>query len=353
MSSSQIPQGIWVVGSTFGVHYARALKDHGLSAIIGRGGEKGRRLAQALGCDYFSRVDQALTHSRPECAVVVVRSSIVGGEGDDIVRSLLLAGIPVLQEMPIHPLEMVNSLRVAQLQGVRFDVTPFYDQMPTVRRFLRAANRLALESPLRSVEMRVSVQTLHCALMVLSEVLGAPSPSVTTAPMASPEKILIGSTWQGIVADIVVMNRLDAASPDDNSQPLMQITLLCDEGELMLHAPFGQVIWESRLQQPMSSGMIDDSENGLTDETLFLTSRQPEPIDIKHIYRDMASGIRATLQRFIAPEGNGSVRLQRQLAVLQLWQTICSRIGYPQQRSLAPPLAIGNRLGLTDHEEER
>lgn len=351
-SKIQAPRGIWVVGSTFGVHYARALKGHGLSAIIGRGGEKGRRLAQALACDYFSSVDQALAHSRPECAVAVVRSSIVGGEGDDIVRSLLLAGIPVLQELPIHLHEMVNSLRVAQQQGVRFDVTPFYDQMPTVRRFLRAANRLALESPLRSVEMRVSVQTLHCALFVLSDVLGAPSPSVTATPMASPEKILIGSTWQGIEADIVVMNRLDAASPDDNSQPLMQITLLCDEGELMLHSPFGQVIWERRLQQPMPTGMIDDRENGLADEALFFTSPQPELTDIAHLYREMASGIRATLHRFMAPEGIGSVRLQRQLAVLQLWQAICSRIGYPQQRSLAPPLAIGNRLGLTDREEE-
>ncbi|WLI75264.1 Gfo/Idh/MocA family oxidoreductase [Kosakonia sp. H02] len=331
------PQGIWVVGATFGAHYARALQGHGLRAIIGCGGKRGRQLAKTLACDYFAGLDQALGHSRPACAVVAVRSAIVGGEGDALARRLLQAGIPVLQELPLHPHDWVNTLRTAQHQGVRFAVTPFYDQMPTVRCFLRAARRLSLTSLLRSAEMRVSVQTLHCALFVLSDVLGAPSPSISTSPMAAPEKVLISSNWQGIAADIVLMNRFDAASPDDNAQPLMQVTLLSDEGELTLHSPFGQVIWERRL-----------SPSDVADNNVVLTS----PLSTMPVQQDMAAAIRMTLRRFMAADAHNGARQQRHLAVLQLWQTICARAGHPQQRRLPPPVAIGNLLGLTDKEDE-
>lgn len=351
MTSSQMHSGdgIWVVGATFGAHYARALQGQGLRAIIGRGGEKGRYLAQLLACDYFSNIDQALTSSRPACAVIAVRSSIVGGEGDDIVCRLLQANIPVLQELPVHPHEMVKSLRLAQQQGIPFHVTPFYDQVPAVRRFLRAARRLAVESSLRSVEMRVSVQTLHCALFVLSEVLGAPSVAITVTPMAGVAKVLISGSWKGIAVDIVLMNRFDAASPDDNSQPLMQIVLLSDDGELMLHSPFGPVIWERRFQQSLSLAV---SRSESDDEALLLVSPQQTAHGIEHLFRDMDSAIRTTLARFMASDNNDSTRLQRQLAVLQLWQMICTRAGHPQQQSLNAPVLVGRSLGITDWEDK-
>lgn len=351
MTSSQgrSGDGVWVVGATFGAHYAKALQGQGLRAIIGRGGEKGRHLARSLGCDYFSSIDRALTSQRPACAVIAVRSSIVGGEGDDIARRLLQANIPVLQELPVHPHEMVKSLKLAQQQGIPFHVTPFYDQVPSVRRFLRAARRLAAESSLCSVEMRVSVQTLHCALFVLSEVLGAPSVAITVTPMAGFAKVLIGGSWQGIAVDIVLMNRFDAASPDDNSQPLMQIVLLSDDGELMLHSPFGPVIWERRFQQSLS---LEESRSEADDEALILIGPQQTVPGIEHLFHDMGSAIRATLARFMASDSNDSIRLQRQLAVLQLWQTICARAGHPRQQSLIAPARVGRSLGIADGEDE-
>ncbi len=340
--------GIWVVGATFGAHYTRALQGQGLSAIIGRGGVKGRQLARSLGCDYFADIEQALSHPHPACAVVAVRSAIVGGEGDDITRRLLQAGIPVLQELPVHPQEMVNSFRVAQQQGVSYQVTPFYDQMPSVRRFLRAASRLTVDSPLRSVEMRVSVQALHCALFVLSEALGAPSPAIAVTPMAGFAKVLISGNWQGIPVDIVLMNRFDAASPDDNSQPLMQIVLLNDNGELMLHSPYGPVIWERRFQQ--SRTLVTNSDDP-EDDALFLISPPHTVPGMRHLHHAMDSAIRTSLVRFMDSTHDSS-RLQRQLAVLQLWQAICTRAGHPRQQSLDAPVPIGRSLGITLKEAE-
>lgn len=338
--SAESPKGIWIVGATFGAQYARALQQHGLSAIVGRGSPAGRDLARTLSCDYVDDLKLALRERRPTCAVVAVRSAVVGGEGDDITRCLLQAGVPVLQELPIHPQDVVNAQRIARQHGVRFDITPFYDQTPTVRRFIRTARRLVRLSVLRSVEMRVSVQTLHCALFVLSEVLGAPSPFVTITPMAGQSKVLIGSNWQGMPVDIVLMNRFDAASPDENAQPLMQIVLLSDEGELMLHSPFGQVIWERRLHGAPE----------IKQEALLMTwSTQAEP---NSLHRDIVSAIRATMKMFMAPNRQDRGRLQCQLAVLQLWQTICSRAGHPQQYRAEAPRSIGQHLALADDEEE-
>ena len=88
----------------------------------------------------------------------------------------------------------------------------------------------------------------------------------------------------------------------------------------MLHSPFGQVIWERRFQQARPSATCSSD---LEDEALLFISPLQKAFGVEHLYRDMASAIRATLERFMASEKNASARLQRQLAVLQLWQTIC------------------------------
>lgn len=337
-------KGIWVIGTKFGAYYARALQGQGLCALIGKGGIQGRQLATQLNCDYFSDIESALARTRPTCAIVAVRSSIVGGDGDEIVRRLLQEGISVLQELPVHPQDMVRSLRIAQQNNIRFQVTPFYDHTPSVRCFLHAAQKLSMQSCIRSVEMRVSIQTLTCALFVLAEVIGTPSLTITTTPMAGFAKILISGNWQGIAVDIVLFNRFDAAAPDDNAQPLMQIILISNEGELMLHSPYGQVIWESRFQQSQSITKKLDSTNS---EALFYSSSLNGMPIHDHLCHDINSAIRSTVARFMASDQPNSAQLQRQLTVLQLWQAIGTKIGQPQQQNLPHPKAIGSSLGLT------
>lgn len=332
-------QGIWVVGTKFGAYYAHALQGRGLRALIGKEGIQGRQLAKKLNYDYFSDIESALADNRPTCAIVAVRSSIVGGDGDQIVRRLLQEGILVLQELPMHPQDMVQSLHIARENNTRFQITPVYDHTPSVRCFLHAAQKLSDQSGIRSVEMRVSIQTLTCALLVLAEIIGSPSLAITTTPMAGFAKILISGSWQGTAVDIVLFNRFDAASPDDNAQPLMQIILISDEGELMLHSPYGQVIWESRFQQ--SQSIIKEQNIGQKDFLFYSSPLKGVPIQ-DHLFQDINSAIRSTVAQFITSHQANNAQLQRQLTVLQLWQIIGTQVGQPQQQNLPPPKAIGN-----------
>ncbi|MBJ3813665.1 hypothetical protein F9C28_01645 [Shimwellia pseudoproteus] len=311
--------GIWVIGATFGAQYARALQNSGLRAIIGQGGARGRQLATGLGCDYYTGVTQALSAPHPACAVVAVRSAVVGGEGDEIARQLLCAGIPVLQGLPLHPQAMADTLRIARQQGTGFAVTPFYDQLPRVRRFLRAARWLSRYTTLRSVEMRVTVQTLHCALMVLSGLLGVPSTAVTTTPLAARGKVLVSCLWQGVPVDIILMNRFDFADPDAHAQPLMQITVVSDNGELTLYSPFGPLIREYPIP----------AEASMTAAPLLVTGQRDNRITAGQLHDAMGRGIRTALAQAMAQPMPSAATLQRQLAVLRLWRAVSDAAGHP------------------------
>lgn len=346
MTAKRQQEGIWVIGATFGAYYARALASSGITAIVGRGAERGKTLADALMCDYFSSVEQALENiPPPRLAIIAVRSSVMGGAGDQIAHSLLKEGTAVLQELPIHTEDIMGSFRIARQYGARFGITAFYDALPPVRHFTETAHRLAEHTVIRSVEMRTSIQVLHCALCVLSDILQcSPSGNVATVPTADEGKVLVTSHWGKIPVDIVLLNQMDQQSPDNGVQPFLHIVLITDEGELILPSPFGQFFWQRRLQQSIETADAIRTPDMYPQSPLVYAS-VPTVQTQNELQGLMTEAIQFVTQRFATDDRSLRSCQQRWLSVLKVWQLICAQIERPKPVKVAPPHCMASLLG--------
>lgn len=187
--------GMLVVGAGFGRHYATALAqstDAPLAAIAGRGGRVGRELAARLDVPYTRITTPADIVGdvgfRPSGAVVAVRSELVGGDGDAIVKALLEASIPVMQELPVAPATMSRHLSLAHRRKTRYMVCGLYEFTAPFRRFVDCVDHLRGRTKITHVVVRTSHQVLERAGLILAEALGAvPNGRNVVSATASPE----------------------------------------------------------------------------------------------------------------------------------------------------------------------
>lgn len=329
-----------VVGATFGSHYARALADDrspaDLVGLVGTGGEAGRALAEELDIPYLHGIDDVDGIGRIDLAVVAVRSTLVGGQGDDIARQLLARGTAVLQELPIHSSDVVDSMKVARRAGTVFSVTGFYEHLPSVRRFIATARALAAESPILAVELRTSVQVLHSSLLVLSRLIASSPPQdVIVHPAAAPAKMFISSTWGSIAVDISVRNGFDSRMPNANCQPLLGCILTTPDGELSLEHVHGPTRWEPRPHEA-TPGRLHNPHQPLSSSVGPATCTGETLVSAV-----WPTGIRSAVQKLVTAtaEGRAPIR-QRDLSAIRHWETISTRLGRPAELPASTPRSI-------------
>ena len=258
--------------------------------------------------------------TRPvDAAVVAVRSSVVGGAGDELARGLLAAGVAVLQELPIHTREIVRSLHIARDTGTVFRPCPFYDVLAPVQHFIRRTAQVTADHPARHVLVRTCRQTLHDAMVVLSQVLpGAPPRRAEV--LVGRGTALASTDWQGTPVDLAIENRLDEHNPDAMSQPLMSFVVSTDAGELELAHVHGSTSW-----MPMPGTGDENSANRLTG---YREGTEPSFDTVTR--RIWPAGMRAGVADLLDRRARGVAGMtQRELGVLYLWEDISARMGAP------------------------
>ncbi|WP_058235058.1 Gfo/Idh/MocA family oxidoreductase [Devriesea agamarum] len=317
-SAQPLPQRprVAVVGATFGAQYARALQHPEspakLACVVGAGGTRSQALAHE--CDVpLCTLDEV---TDVDAAVVAVRSSLVGGAGDDIAAALLSRGIAVLQELPVHTRDLTASMRHARNGGTGFAVNPFYTHLEPVRRFIARAQELQRHAPVYQIVARTCGQTLHSTLHVLAEVCPGPPPRHPEV-LCGTNGHLVRLDWSGIDVDVVIGARLDPKDPDNLAQPLMSYTLSHSDGELHLDHPHGPCRWLPRPHVIDGCSIAPDVPAAITlppthEPTARQVLAQLWPKAIHRALRDLLA----------APK----IPDQRTLAVLRLWETISAKL---------------------------
>lgn len=84
-----------------------------LVGILSRGSKNSIKLAEKYGVPLMTDIEE-ISKENVDAVCVVVKSSIVGGNGTDIVMQLLEKGIHVIQEQPIHSEEYKKCLIIAK-----------------------------------------------------------------------------------------------------------------------------------------------------------------------------------------------------------------------------------------------
>lgn len=168
-----------VCGVGFGRYYIEAilrLPDlFELVGILSRGSKNSIKLAEKYGVPLMTDIEE-ISKENVDAVCVVVKSSIVGGNGTDIVMQLLEKGIHVIQEQPIHSEEYKKCLIIAKKNHCKYQLNTFYPYLDSVRKFISIAIRLRKAMPITYIIAESSVQVLFPLLDILNQILGGVQP---------------------------------------------------------------------------------------------------------------------------------------------------------------------------------
>lgn len=83
-----------------------------------------------------------ITKENVDVVCVVIKSTVVNGEGSTIVHSLLEKGINVIQEHPIDIDDYIMGIKIAQKNCCMYRLNTFYPQLSNVKQFIFLAGKL-------------------------------------------------------------------------------------------------------------------------------------------------------------------------------------------------------------------
>ncbi len=91
---------VLLCGVIFGQVYLKGVlnnNDYQLCGILSTGSEYSRKIAAKYHVSLYTKIDE-VSSDNFDLALVVIRSGIVGGEGNKVTQQLLNKGISVIQE---------------------------------------------------------------------------------------------------------------------------------------------------------------------------------------------------------------------------------------------------------------
>lgn len=236
-----------VCGSNFGRHYLRAaIDDPEFEAVglVGRGSERSRALAAALGVRLFGSVAELPDDVNIACVAVQQK------DAEALIKSLLERKISVITEHPVSVGLVDRSHRIAAASGARFHVNFHIADYEIIERFTAEAARMIAKEPPLFVSAFTSPRCVYQVVDIIGRALGGvrPTSGFRDAAVASAAVALRSCTglFAGVPATISLTSFKSAV--DDLSDAFLnhQVTIGFRSGNLILADTIGPVIWCSR-----------------------------------------------------------------------------------------------------------
>lgn len=362
------PRRILIVGAKFGEIYANAFLDHmpgvSLAGIMANGSERSRKLAHAFGVPLYTRLEDVPQDI--DIACVVVRSTIVGGEGSRLAESLLRKGLHVVQEHPIHPEEVARLQKLARELCRVYWVGSFYSNATAGKIWIDTARQIqGRVGPPQIATLTTSRQLLYSGLDLLLHAMAHPitlpeaSASILNGLHADSLRLTCGQTD----ISLSLQNYIDPEDPDMHSLVMHQILLGWQEGYLSLTSSYGPVIWVGNWFDPAhleaSTTLYDGPPE--TRLRLRLPARQilhEGPETWQQIFEhDAPTCVRRLLEAICTTLDGEDASLHahasHQYQVAAAWQSILHCTGPAHERNIAPPQTLHINTCATSSTWER
>ncbi|PWV55399.1 Gfo/Idh/MocA family oxidoreductase [Nocardiopsis sp. L17-MgMaSL7] len=356
--SASAPLRAVVCGTNFGRFYIDAVQRHPgftLAGILSTGSRYSRELAEGHGVP---------CHTSPEelpddidAAFVAVPAAVMGGRGSELTCTLLDRGVHVLQEHPMHPDELSESLRRARRANRQFHVNTHYPHVAPVREFIEAATRLRERQRVLFVDAAAPVHVLAPLIDILARALGGTRPWRLGDPAPLPEDVVAAANGEaplrllhgaiaGAPLTLRVQNQIHPGDRDNHSLFWHRVAVGTEGGVLTLADTHGPVLWHPRMHSPRDSGhrLVFTPEPGA--EALRLPAsailgQAGPPPRICDIFSELwPAAIGEALDKFAAAIAAGADPLrsaQHDLAVFALWRDLMARLGPPELIRPADP----------------
>ncbi|WP_217131333.1 Gfo/Idh/MocA family oxidoreductase [Streptomyces sp. AC558_RSS880] len=355
-----------VAGTNFGRFYIDAVREHpdfALAGILAKGSGQSRKTAERLGVPCWTGIDELPDDIDVAC--VVVPSAVMGGPGTELSQALLHRGVHVLQEHPLHPDELSDTLRVARKRKLQYRVNTHYVHVEPVRVFLEAARRLRDRQKVLYVDAASPVHVLAPLIDILGRALGGLRPWHLGDVAAVGDEVFAASdgrvpvrTLHGALAGapltLRVQNQIHPGDRDNHALFWHRVAIATEGGVLTLADTHGPVLWHPRMHSPRDDGHRLVFRSGPGAEWLRLPTHSvvgdpaQDPHSFDGIFSDLwPSAVTDALSALRDAIGEGADVLrtaQHDLAVFHVWRDLMARLGPPELiRPPAPtPLAVAD-----------
>jgi len=327
-----------VCGTTFGQSYINAIKKMNnikLAGILASGSGRSEKCAKEHDVPLY--VDVNSIPQDIDIAFVVVKSSVLGGKGTELARSLLKKGIHVMQEHPIHYKEIGDCLKVAHEFNTCYMVGNLYNSLKTIEKFIEAAKYLNKKDVLQHIDVMTSSQLLYSLISILNESL----PLFRSFDIVStltekryPFNRVVLSNGQ-LDVNLQIHNEVSDVDGNNHMHLLHKITFFYKSGRLDLEDTFGAVTWRNKMN--ISDNIVLNSkkvEIDYLDKSMLLILKNYGNLTYANLlYKIFPYGIKKEIEKFIEnvkQKKINSTSTQKEILVSKKWGQVMEEIGFPR-----------------------
>ncbi|TPG68181.1 methyltransferase [Brevibacillus laterosporus] len=344
-----------VCGSRFGQFYLEAVKalpeQFELIGLLAKGSERSRNCAERYGIPLYTEVEQLPDNI--DLACVVLRSTVMGGNGTEMSLKLLARNIHVISEQPIHHKDLALCLKLARQNGVHFKTGDLYVHLPAVRRFIACARAMLEQQPALYIDAVCATQVSFPLMHILQEALPTIRPWKISHVIKDegPFQVITGLLGK-IPITLRAHNEVDPDDPDNHLHLLHRVTIGVAGGSLSLTDTHGPVVWQPRLHVPDLSNIHGELAEAppahmLENSTQILGPAEPtsyKDILMTQWPRAIGKDLVAMRDMILGQVNKAAMDTQAQQELLcsRQWQDWTQALGYPVLRSNSShqPLSI-------------
>lgn len=267
---------VLLCGTVFGQIYLRGVlknSEYELNGILSTGSSQSRRLASEYNVKLHTDIKE-ITSDEYDLALVVIRSGIVGGMGNQIALELLQKGICVVQEQPVHADEAILCYKTAIEKKVYYSVNTFYKTLPSSVVFQNKAKELKKKDRIGCIDGACSMPVLLPFLDQVCRIIGGVHPySIDIKKgMNLRTKTVITMDICGVECLLRVNDSLNKHDIENNAYLLNSCNVMYRSGNLILTEINGQVVFLPRpyiVEEYMKQETVDRERDYIGSELLY------------------------------------------------------------------------------------
>ena len=237
-----------VCGTGFGKYYIKGILKlkqlFKLVGIVSTGSKKSLEVAEECKVPLITDIN-CITPETVDIACVVIKSTILGGNGTEIALRLLEKGIHVIQEQPIHFRDYQSCLLASKKTGCKYQLNTFYPNLYAINKFINISNKMKEIIPITYIIAESSIQVLFPLLDILNKIFEGLSPyklERLNGELKQRFRILVGNI-KSVPITLLIDNQMNVDTPESNMALFHRITLGTTKGKLTLTDTHGTVLW--------------------------------------------------------------------------------------------------------------
>lgn len=251
---------IIICGTCFGNWYIQAVKNKNiiLKGVIARGSESSKRIANQNHVPLYTNIND-VPWEEIDLAVIAIKSLVSGGNGGKIAEKIMLKGVSVLQEQPVHYTEVEHLINVARENKCCYLVNNFYKYFPAIKKFKSFLKKLDTYKIVR-ISMDCSFQVLYPLLDILSMIMGGLK-TITIDNFHIGEVRICSGNIKEIPYLLNIYHEYNSDNLDDSMRFFFKISIETTAGNLVLFDPHGPIIWQQHFLMIFDQWHRTDYEN--------------------------------------------------------------------------------------------